>query len=188
MARANWLIESLYIDYLGICRSLGIKKLPDEERQLVAMAAATLMVLDMESGGPKEANKGARYDYKAWIWNSLFRRRCNADPSLLNAVAKCISLNLSLIANHRDPDDPKDPGLLKAATLRIAAKLPSPLRSLVQDDITAFPGFEEGMRRVFKIEDLEFDAPAYMRQVASALSKGSATVQALRTRSEEHTS
>src|ERR1035441_9324790 len=60
MARANWLIESLYIDYLGICRSLGIKKLPDEERQLVAMAAATLMVLDMESGGPKEANKGAQ--------------------------------------------------------------------------------------------------------------------------------
>jgi tetratricopeptide (TPR) repeat protein len=184
MARANWLIESLYIDYLGICRSLGIKKPPDEERQLVAMAGATLMVLDMESGGPKEGNKDARYEYKAWIWNSLFRRRCNADPSLLSAVAKCIGLNLFLIANQKEPEDLKDRGLLKAAMLRIAAALPDPLRSLVQDDITARPGFEEGMRRVFKVEDLEFDAAAYMRQVASALSNGSATVQALRTKED----
>ena len=184
MARANWLIESLYIDYLGICRSLGINKSLDEERQLVAMAAATLMVLDMESGSLEEGNKDARYDYKTWIWNSLFRRRCNADPSLLKAVTKCISSNLSLIANQRDLDDPKDRGLLKAATLRIAAKLPNPLKSLVQDDITALPGFEEGMRRAFKIADLEFDAATYMRQVASALSNGSATVQALRTKED----
>jgi len=184
VARANWLIESLYVDYPGICRAVGINKSLGEERQLMAMAASTLMILNIEPGPLEEGDKDVPDDYNEWIWNSLFRRRCNADPRLLDEVAKCISMYLSRISSEGDCSEFKDRGLLTAAIFRMVGKLPHPLRLLVQEDLRAIPGFKEGMFRVFSVDDLTFEAATYMRQVASALSNGSAKAQALRTNEE----
>jgi hypothetical protein len=183
-ARANWLIESLYVDYPGIRRALGIDTLPEIERDLVAGAAATLMMLNIEFGDLDEAATGTHYDSNAWIWNSLFRRRCNADPSLLDAVAKCIALHLSEISRRSGFGNSEDRGLLTAAVLRIIAKLPRPLGPRVQEEFTELHGFEEGMCRVFRVEDLEFEAAPFMRQVALALTGGSVKAQARRTKEE----
>ena len=184
LARANWLIDSLYVDHLGICCATAINKSPAEERQLTCMSAGTLMMLNLDSSvdGP---DKDALDRYSEWIWNSLFKRRCNANPNLLREIANCISSNFAHIADGMDMGDHKDRGLLIAAMLRITARFPPPLRGPVQDNIEALPGFGDTMRPVLKIEEgLEFDAHAYIRQVASALATGSATTQALRTKEE----
>jgi hypothetical protein len=64
LVRANWLIESLYVDYPGICTAVGINKSLESECQLVAMTAAMLMMLNIESADSDERDEGG---YNAWI-------------------------------------------------------------------------------------------------------------------------
>jgi tetratricopeptide (TPR) repeat protein len=180
--RANWIVESLYVDYPGISRALGVTKTPEEERQLVAMAAAMLMMLSIESEGPSKGNKDVRDDYSTWVWNSLFRRRCNAEPSLLHSIAKSIGLYFSEVPKMGEISGSEDAHLVTAAIVRLVDRLPEPLRTLVQEEeLTKLQSLEEGMVQVLKIEDLEFEAPTYIRKVASALNEGRAEAQVLRT-------
>jgi hypothetical protein len=144
----------------------------------VAVAAATLMMLNLESADSDELDKGG---YTAWIWNSLFRRRCNADPNLLDEIATCIRLHLSQIPERSDP---KERPLVTAAILRIIAKFPEPLKVRLQAQIGEISEFGKGMRRVLKAAELEFDAATYITQVASALANGSARVESLRPKEE----
>jgi hypothetical protein len=57
LARVNWLIESVYFDYSAIFRAIGAKRSLEDERQFVAMSAATLMLLNIESDAPAEGHQ-----------------------------------------------------------------------------------------------------------------------------------
>lgn len=174
LARANWLIDSLYVDYPGILNAVRIDMPLHLRRQLAVMSAATLLTLNI---GSDEAFLDSKTQYSAWIWNSLFRRRCNADPDMLQEIATSIRTLLSQIWQQADVSHR---ALVTSAVLRIIRTFPVPLRDRVQAEIVTVPEFTRDLHRVFKAADLEFDAVTYMTQVAAALTNGSATISSVR--------
>jgi hypothetical protein len=173
-ARATWLVESLYVDWSGILNAVGIGVPPKLQRQLAVTSAATLLMLNFGADNVPIRNKT---DYTAWIWNGALRRRCNADPTLSVEIAKTIATALSQVALKHEAGERS---LLTASVLRTIDTLPEPVKSHAKAEIVALPEFAEHMRRVLIAADLEFDAEAFMTQVATALTNGEAKMSSLR--------
>jgi tetratricopeptide (TPR) repeat protein len=174
-ARCRWIIDALYIDLPGIRRLIGLQSPPEEERRFLGMDAAWLLLFNLIHIPAKGTGRlEGRRSYGDWIWANVFRRRCDANPELLDDIAQELKRRLGQMASAYNP-----PSRAEVFVWALQA-LPEPIRGRLQGVITSDPDVAQHALRTMNVAEMQFEISTFTTAVAKALRGGSAAAEALR--------
>jgi len=184
IVRSEWVLDNLYLDYLGLLAVTKMGAAELDPRHRVAMGLTALIIsafgLDTHSSGDQPSR---RRIYLQWLSDRVIHKRFAADPSLAAATADVIKRHFT--GPDEQPQEPNEqldePNIsIRAAVLRdIFNDLPKPIQEeLIRDvDFMSTVGFKS--TRIITIEDLKFDGDEFFRAAAAAINGRAATITPL---------
>lgn len=176
-AKANWLMDNLHMDHLGMLVVLKWRRPGHESYYMSGLTLGGLisLALSLRDGEPSRSTR--RQDYLDWLTGRLLRRRFDGDQLLVAASAEALKqLMLSV------EDDLPDKRTAQIATLMLQEfydDIPVEIRQELWKDV----GFMERIGRqpvsAITIEDVVFEASEFYRAAAEAVNGSLASAKAL---------
>jgi len=182
LARCSWILDSLYLDSIGLRRSLGITGPAEMDRELAALDAVILINSGLMAMPVLAVGKACRWEeYAEWLWQTLLRERCSAEPQIVDDIAAQMARQFRRWSHSEEAKEHQPVG---AVIYRIIQRLPEPFRQRLESDATLLTELGIETVRVVKVAGLQLEAAAYTTAVAVALEQGSSRLKALRTEEE----
>lgn len=179
LARAEWLLTNLYVDYLGL-RNLSAQPQLEQDAQhyLVAISLASLLSQAI-AFTPSLANEehSPRRRYFDWLFNRVLGKRFEADPQLVVTTADILKQTL-LDTREQIAENDRIPvviGLLQA----FYRDLPEPIRQEIWRDTDFMANIGIRPMTVFRIDDLAFDLGDFWGSAREAINGREAAITPL---------
>jgi len=175
-ARADWIMESLYLDHLARASVIGLS-LPNEDIYLAALGIADLLLaalhLEAKDG---HGRYSARRQYFAWLETCVLRSRFAAEPRLIGAVAEVFKMMLNRL------DEPLDRNIEFAWKYGIQGfyeDLPEPLREELNRDREFIASIGIRVFSVVEIGRVKFEINEFVRAVSEVINGRPSTAKPL---------
>jgi hypothetical protein len=172
LARARWIMESLYVDHVTVRRYAGLAG-PDDDPRRLAAASAVGFILQGLSFGWNKGTRGRklRRRYLNWVWRNVLRPRADADRLFFPLVAEILK-NTPLFQLSGE-DLPK---VEQVVGLRMIVRdLPRRLR----DELEGDPVFQTRLGietvHVIAVEGVNIERTVFIRSAAEAVNGRIAT-------------
>lgn len=175
-ARANWLIENLYADFLGMATIIEFPIDTTRDRFIVTISLAGFFLsgIVFQHGINKSANFPTRRQYFDWIYERILRKRFDADPLLLPIVAD----EIKKIIIQQSQQVPK--GFKKVDVVYLFQNfymdLPTPIKDEIQKDQQFLNSIGLETIHTVPIADLSFKQKDFWRAARQAINGKKATI------------
>jgi hypothetical protein len=182
-ARANWLLDNLYLNDVAILQLISWSNPNHNEQFLYANSLARLVIQAMPlSVKHQEQEQSTRQIYLDWLYYRLLQKRFEADSSLLPTTVNSLKSAMRVMRDRPNSAIPKD---IWPVFLQIFYNdLPEPLRTELQRD-SEFMG-EIGLQfaTVTRVGDLIFYEDDFYFAAATAINGQKAQILPLGTENE----
>lgn len=167
-ARAEWLLENLFLDHLGLTNSISMAKPEQDDRYLVALSLSGLIsqaITLTPSRG--EDSRSRRRTYFKWLFARILKKRFDADPALLIATVDNLK-KLLLVTRDKTLDASRDEAIIILLQM-LYVDLPEMIQTELQRDseFMASMGFKSSP--IVTIDGLEFNPDDFWRSASEAI-------------------
>ena len=179
IARSNWLINNLYLEYHGILKTIDKEKTDQDDRYLTAISLSVLIDCAIlfpfkqdENGRSKQ-----RARYYGWLYETVLCRKFEADPNLIVRVADNLK---EILISTQDQTLDKDSADVVVKLLHfLYYDLPDSLREelSLDTDFMAKIGLISGP--IAEVFDLNFDSDEFLRAASEAMNGREAVLSTL---------
>jgi tetratricopeptide (TPR) repeat protein len=172
-ARAEWVLENLYIEPFDPYPAEGSPLTADVEHPIIAQQLASLLLQVMSIGrlGTDPRRDEAAQRYSEWVWRRVLEPRTIGEPHLLAAIANSLKASVLQLtdalvteAGRRSQID-----LRRALLATFYLKLPEGIRREWDQDTEFMARIGQIHRTVTTIDDIVFDSQAFFRAATKAL-------------------
>ena len=177
-ARANWLVENLYMDIPSLKTCLGWPHTAEEETVSTAVGLAGLIgrAVDFPRDSPA-CTSALRRNYLSWLYRRLIIMKAENDPSLMESVM--ISLRGTLSGILEDTDDPEMRAAARSILQAFHEDLPSPMREKIIDDDHFAHAMGIKRQRVITAGGVRYAIEEFFRAAHDALNGAVAPIKGL---------
>jgi hypothetical protein len=165
LARAEWILTNLYVDYLGL---RGLSSLPkvDQENQyyLSAMSLADLLSQAIMFTPLPETATSPRKQYFDWLFARILGRRLDVDPQLVVAIADILK---RLMLSHVQDQDSSD--IVSILLQAFYEDLPGPIREELQQDAEFMSSIGAKVEMIYYLDDLHFSSDDFWQAATAAV-------------------
>lgn len=181
-ARSEWILYNLYTGLFGVIHLLPNPEGRGDGIEHIGLDISSIFVYGQTIHGNTLKPKGyeRRYQFYEWLDYIIVRLRRAADPNAISSAASAISSTFS--DTFARNEELKDHELInRIIKYQFYVDLPSSLRDAMKlkPELMQWLGFE--LTDVISIGEFEFDAPAFWRAAADAISIGTASARARKT-------
>lgn len=175
-ARADWIMESLYLDYLARASLIGLT-LPNEDIYIAALGIVNLLLVGLSLGARDRRRRySARRQYFAWLETRVLRNRFTAEPRLIAAVAEVLKKMLNRL------DEPLD-GDMEFAWKYVVQRFYEDLPDLLREELNRDQEFIASIGiRVFPVVEIgrvKFEINEFVRAASEVINGRPSTAKPL---------
>lgn len=165
VARAEWILTNLYIDYLGL-RSLSSLPKMDQGNPyfLFTMSLADLLSQAIMFMPSPETATSPRKQYFDWLFGRILGRRLDVDPQLVVAIADILK---RLMLSHVQDQDNAD--IVSMLLQAFYEDLPGPILEELQRDTEFMESIGIKVATAFYLDDLHFSPEDFWRAATAAV-------------------
>ena len=175
LAHAEWLMDNLYIDHLGLLHVTSLPRNIQDDYYFIAVSFAGLIsqAITLEPGyyGKKPS---ARYRYFEWLFNRVLGKRFDIEPHLIPMVAETLKKLLTSIPDETSNDD------AARIMVHVMQLFIGDIPKLIRDELLRDTNFMNsiGLKPLTKIvvHDLEFDQGDFFNAARQAINGRGATI------------
>lgn len=175
LAHAEWLMDNLYIDHLGLLHVTSLPRNIQDDYYFIAVSFAGLIsqAITLESGyyGKKPS---ARYRYFEWLFNRVLGKRFDIEPHLIPMVAETLKKLLTSLPDETSNDD------AARIMVHVMQLFIGDIPKLIRDELLRDTNFMNsiGLKPLTKIvvHDLEFDQGDFFNAARQAINGRGATI------------
>lgn len=174
-ASAEWLMANLYLDHLGMFKVTSFPRSVGDDRYLVAISLvglisqAIMLTPSRSRDGPS-----TRRRYFDWLFSRVLRKRFEADPHLVIAVADI--LKKTLLSTQEEMHEKGPPSIVIGLLQAFYADLPEQIREELWRDADFMASIGIRPLTAITIGDLKFDPNDFFRAAAEAINGREATI------------
>jgi hypothetical protein len=177
VVRSGWLLDNLYLDYLGLLAvtKTGAPEMDPRHRTAMGLTALIISAFGIDSRS-SEGQPSRRRRYLGWLSDRVIHKRFAADPSLPATVADVMKRQFV------SPDEQPEKTRLSAGAIvlrDIFNDLPEPIRAELTRDVDFMTAMGFKSTRIITIDDLTFDGDEFFRAVEGAIKGREATITPL---------
>ena len=169
LAWAEWLMSGLYFD-LPHLSSFTTDPASDQEEYYtfaLGLAGLVFLALDLQLSGEGDGGAGASRSYLDWLQARVLKKRFDADPRLVEAVAEALKSYLTGLYGEaeRQSRDPKVGILLRL----FCDSLPEPLREWMTIDANFVSDLGDQQVKLVTLDGLAFYPDDFCRAARAAI-------------------
>lgn len=175
LAHAEWLMDNLYIDHLGLLHVSSLPRNIPDDYYFIAITFAGLIfqaiTLEPSYSGKKSS---VRYRYFEWLFNRVLRKRFDIEPHLVPMVAETLKNVLFSPPKETSNDD------TKRVIVRVIQLFFGDIPKLIREELLSDTKFMNsiGLKPLSKItvHGLEFDREAFFNAARQTINGQNAII------------
>jgi len=176
-ARAEWLLENVYLDMAATLDVAGLLRIEQDPRAVEALGLAGFLTQALSLPNGSAPGNTARERYFRWLEIRVLRDRFAADPGLLVATTETWRALLTMILQHADSDEQRL--VMTMVIQQLHEVLPARIRREFERDKDFMRRIGLPRTTVITIGDLRFPADGFWWAAAAAVNGKPAALQAL---------
>ena len=180
--RAEWLLQGLYVDHLGVRALTGLPSGDTEDHELVGVSLGSLIAAGFQlrlAGGCTSQSLEA---YLQWLYHRVLERAFERDNRVLQSAAAFICTMLRAL--WQNADSAKHKGPTARLILLLVGMLPPELQELVQADEVLVRELSIRPTPIVRVGSLQFEKTAYLKAARAAVNGTPGKARTWRSREE----
>jgi hypothetical protein len=177
-ARANWLIENLYVGKFGIRNLLPNSDPQSDGLYYVGLDLGELLAKGIGVGNPlaPEGEQSRRQQYFQWLDEKIIGPRIKADPGAVAAAAKVFA---NLFAEHasRQYETPSEKNFSQFVMQKLFLDLPEPIKDELKIDATVMSWLAMTVGNFIKVGAQLFPPAKFWPAAEKAINGQQATIR-----------
>ena len=164
--RAEWLLQALYIDYLGIHAVAELPPSETQDHELIGVSVGSLIVAGLDMLVSSNCTPQSLHDYLHWLSHRVLRNAFERDVHVLERTGAFIQTTLR---EHWQTVTPEEK--IRAARLYqfILEILPIELREIIQADRELARALSIGTISLVGVGDIRFSKEEYLKAAREAV-------------------
>ena len=177
-ARADWLMENLYIDHNGALKTLSIKRSQEDEQYLEAIGLSGLIIHGITFLPFGNIDRiSAQRKYFKWASDRILKKRFNVNPSLIVAVAEYLK---KFFADLQREMEKKGTPREERELLQVYYEaLPNQIKEELKQDAAFMSVIGLKTILITEIGGLKFNANDFLPAVAEAINGRNAEISTI---------
>jgi hypothetical protein len=166
LARAEWLLGALYVDYLGSHALGGFVAGGLKDSDLVGISYGSLILGGFSLRLVRVLSPKALVDYQQWLYRRLLQDSIEREGALSESIGKHVRIFLRMLWQDVETEQRKP---MAAGLLELLESLPKPVKDIVEDDDAFKRGFGVLSAMVVQVGDLTFPKSEYFEATRAAV-------------------
>jgi hypothetical protein len=167
-ARSEWIIENIYVDYLGVFRTISLPRSEEDEKYSAAIGIAGLMSQAIAFSAPHLLDSiSLRRRYFKWLSDRLLQKRFDANPDLIISVADY--LKKLIFDSKLNTQKGKEDNIMAILLQAFYEDMPDQIREELKHDEAFMASIGLKLILTSEIEGLKFNSDEYWYALAEAI-------------------
>ena len=178
-ARAEWIMNSLYLDHLGAIKAFSPERSQQDDQYLVALGLAGLLSQAIGLAPSRSSDTlPARRRYFKWVWDRVLMKQFDANPELIVTVAECLK---RITLDVQEKGRSKGAGVVKQLLRAFYGDLPDAIQNELMRDNGFMTGISLERTLIQEVEDLKFRADDFWATIAEVINGRTAKITTIET-------